>query len=97
MPPHIPYQHLAGWARTKPTISAVYVFGSFARGEATPDSDLDLAFAFTDVDNPLSELIENATAWKRELTAVTGIEVKDLRLHDDAIVLAAPSVQIYRR
>jgi predicted nucleotidyltransferase len=45
-----------------------YVFGSYARGQARPDSDLDLAFEFINVDAPLSELIEKAASWKAELS-----------------------------
>ena len=37
---------LQGWAATKPTIKALYVFGSYASGVAQPGSDLDLAFEF---------------------------------------------------
>ena len=58
--PEIPHQVLAKWAVGKPTIKALYVFGSYARGQARPDSDLDLAFEFINVDAPLSELIEKA-------------------------------------
>ena len=48
------------------------------RGAAQPDSDLDLAFEFTGVDEPDAELICNAKAWKTELTQLTGITAKDL-------------------
>ena len=49
----IPRQALGKWAAGKPTIKALYVFGSYARGEARPTSDLDLAIDFVDVDDPL--------------------------------------------
>ncbi len=78
---------LAKWAASKPTIKGLYVFGSYAKGEARADSDLDLAFEFVDgLDDPLAELIENAAAWKAELTALAGITVKDLYLHSDEVV-----------
>jgi predicted nucleotidyltransferase len=50
---------LSQWAATKPTIRALYVFGSYARGEATPDSDLDLA---VDLAGDDAELISNSRA-----------------------------------
>ena len=68
---------LQGWAATKPTIKALYVFGSYARGAAQPDSDLDLAFDSIGVDEADAELICNAKTWKTELTGLTGITVKD--------------------
>lgn len=37
----LPLEKVRQYARTKP-ISRMYVFGSFARGEQTPDSDVDL-------------------------------------------------------
>jgi predicted nucleotidyltransferase len=92
----IPHQVLAKWAAGKPTIKALYAFGSYARGEAGPDSDLDLAFDFIDVDDPLSELIEKAAAWKAELNRLTGIVVKDVRLSTD-VVAQGPKLLIFSR
>jgi predicted nucleotidyltransferase len=83
--PEIPHQVLAKWAVGKPTIKALYVFGSYARGQARPDSDLDLAFEFINVDAPLSELIEKAESWKAELCQLTGVVVKDVRLITDPV------------
>jgi predicted nucleotidyltransferase len=81
--PEIPRQALVTWAISKPSVKALYVFGSYARGEARHDSDLDLAFEFIDVDDSLSELITQASAWKDELSQLTGIVVKDLYLTTD--------------
>ena len=74
----IPREALRTWAASKPTIKALYVFGSYARGKAHQDSDLDLAFEFADVDEADAELICKAAAWKAELSLLTGITVKDL-------------------
>ena len=88
---------LAAWAETKPTIKALYVFGSRAKGTAEPDSDLDLAFDFVDgVDNELAELIENAADWKAEVTKLTGIQVNDVYLSGDPIV-GPKRVLVFRR
>jgi predicted nucleotidyltransferase len=95
-PPEIPHQTLTNWAATKPTIKAVYVFGSYARGEARPDSDLDLAFDFFDDSDALAELIAIAAAWKVELTRLTGIVVKDLYLGSDG-ASRGPRAQVFSR
>jgi predicted nucleotidyltransferase len=92
----IPHEVLAKWAQAKPTIKTLYVFGSYAEGTARRDSDLDLAFDFMNVDEPLSELIENAADWKAELSRLTGIVVKDVYLVTDA-VSRGPKVLIFRR
>jgi predicted nucleotidyltransferase len=93
----IPRQILMQWAAAKPTIKALYVFGSYAQGATKPDSDLDLAFEFNAaVDDALSELICNAQAWKAELTQLTGIVVKDLYLSTDAAA-RGPKVLVFRR
>ena len=73
---------MEAWAASKPTIKSLYVFGSYARGEQTPASDLDLAFEFVGVDEPLAELISNATSWKAELSRQ--LVVKDVYLSTDA-------------
>jgi predicted nucleotidyltransferase len=64
----LPREVLALWASTKPTIRALYVFGSYAAGTAHAGSDLDLAFDFTGIDEADAELITNAASWKAELT-----------------------------
>ena len=88
---------LQSWAATKPTIKALYVFGSYARGAAQPDSDLDLAFEFTGVDEADAELIYNARAWKIELTRLTGITVKDLYHSTAAPVRNGVTVRAFHR
>jgi predicted nucleotidyltransferase len=71
---------LAAWAAGKPTIKALYVFGSYARGEQALTSDLDLAFEFVGVAVDLVELITNARAWKVEVNQLTGLVVKNVHL-----------------
>ena len=88
---------LQNWAATKPTIKALYVFGSYARGAAQPGSDLDLAFEFTGVDEADAELICNAKAWKTELTRLTGITVKDLYHSTAAPVRKGAVVLVFNR
>jgi predicted nucleotidyltransferase len=93
----IPRQRLVAWAATKPTIRALHVFGSYARGEARPDSDLDIAVEFTAVDDDLAELIFNCASWKAELTALTGIIVKDIYLATDAPPRTGSKICVHER
>ncbi len=90
---------LEKWAAEQTTIKALYVFGSYAKGTARPESDLDLAFEFKDtVDCHDAELIENAATWKCELTSLTGILVKDLYLvGKDDLVIGPERVQVFSR
>ena len=37
---------IAQWADQRPAVGQVYIFGSHVRGDARPDSDLDLAIDF---------------------------------------------------
>ena len=37
---------IAQWADQRPAVERVYIFGSHVRGDARPDSDLDIAIDF---------------------------------------------------
>lgn len=63
------------WASQNKNIVRVFVFGSFARAEQSPDSDLDLAIQLAD-DEDADDLPE----WKCELQAMLPIPV-DLQLY----------------
>ena len=87
---------LRAWAKSKPTVRALYVFGSRARGNNRPDSDLDLAFNLEErYGNQLSELVSNADAWRGELAGLTGLRIKDLILSLDPE--ASERLLIFRR
>ncbi len=73
------------------------MFGSYARGDAKPDSDLDLAIEFDGVDEADAELINNRAAWKAELAQLTGITVKDLYHRDAKPVTDGVVVQVFSR
>lgn len=93
----IPIEKLIAWAMTKPTIAELFVFGSYARGEATATSDLDIALTLDPDDGQdLAELIENSSAWEAELSLLTGILVKDIYLSTDKPACGA-RVLVYRR
>ena len=77
-------------------IRALYIFGSRARGDNRPDSDLDLAFDLEEhYGNQLSELVSNADAWRGELARLTGLLIEDLVLSTDPE--ASERVLIFRR
>ena len=81
----IPREALCAWAAKTQSVAALYVFGSYARGEATDASDLDIALELAPKDGQaLAELIQHAAAWKAELGTATGIRVKDIYLASDS-------------
>ncbi len=49
-------------------VSEVFVFGSFARGEAHPDSDIDLLVVFSEVNPDLFELTYQVRRFLHERT-----------------------------
>ena len=80
----IPREALCAWAAKTQSVAALYVFGSYARGEAT-DASLDIALELAPKDGQaLAELIQHAAAWKAELGTATGIRVKDIYLASDS-------------
>ena len=90
----IPRDIVSQWAAAKPTIRAVYVFGSYARGEATPESDLDLAVDVADGD---AELICNSRAWRAELAKLTGLEIGPFYHLTATPVASGPKVLVFSR
>jgi predicted nucleotidyltransferase len=88
---------LAAWAANQPEILWLFVFGSRARDDARPDSDLDLAFELDDSrESQLTVLVCNSGQWQRELSALTGLQVRDLHLWDDPEV-SGPVKEVYAR
>lgn len=65
---------LSDWARTKPLVKRVFVFGSRARGEERADSDLDIAveldpvaFPCPDESGGIATWMFETNGWKEEL------------------------------
>jgi len=88
---------LAAWADKHPDILSLFVFGSRARGDARPDSDLDLAIELDESrETPLTVLVVNRAQWQQELSALTGLVVRDLYLWDDRPV-SGPVKEVYWR
>lgn len=65
------------WAARHPSIAAAWIFGSRARGDARPDSDVDVALAMMSPGfEGLGDLIFDGSEWQaelaRDLRAATG-------------------------
>ena len=89
----LPEQYRIGledWARKKRSIKAVYVFGSFAKAEAGPASDLDIAIRLRG-ESQLADFIESKKIWVNELERVIDRHVH-LELYDQ---VDAPNVWSY--
>ena|SRR5258708_40064880 len=85
---------LVAWAQRERIVRRAYVFGSRAKGTATPTSDLDLALILDEPHgNALSELIVRRSSWKTELTRALGVPVKDIHLADDPEDIAYRAVR----
>ena len=61
---------IAQWADQRPAIEQVYIFGSRVRGDARPDSDLDIAVEF------VQNLTTEATSDWTQHSQVVGEELK---------------------
>ena len=65
--------------------------------DARPDSDLDLAIELDESrETPLTVLVVNRAQWQQELSALTGLVVRDLYLWDDRPV-SGPVKEVYWR
>jgi predicted nucleotidyltransferase len=69
------------WARQKPLIKRVFVFGSRVRGDHRPDSDIDIAveldpnhFQGVDESGGLATWMFETEAWKDELHRLLQLE-----------------------
>lgn len=75
---------LAGWAHTHPEISRAIVYGSRARGDSRPDSDIDVAVELDggNLDESLLAIwITSAGQWREELQPLLPWSL-DLQWHD---------------
>ncbi len=67
---------LSQWAKTEPLVKTVYIFGSFAKGTADTNSDLDVAVELTiSGDDALATWISNRATWTRNLEGILGCTV----------------------
>lgn len=78
------------WARTKPLVKRVLIFGSRARGDHRPDSDLDVAIELdpsaisgTDGSGSWATWMFETEGWKEELQSLVPFEVDLQQLDGD--------------
>lgn len=75
---------LKTWADRHPEITRVIVYGSRARGDHRPDSDLDIAIEIEKTgwdESPFTIWMTSAEAWRRELAPLLPWTL-DLQWHD---------------
>jgi predicted nucleotidyltransferase len=76
------FDSVAEWAQNQPAISGVALVGSHARGEARPDSDIDVVLLCADPQDFLSD-----TSWIKRFGNVESCQTEDwgmvtsLRVH----------------
>jgi predicted nucleotidyltransferase len=68
---------LLTWAQKIAEIRAVAIFGSYAKGTARRNSDIDL-FIIESAADSLEDEIERHAAWKAELCDVLGVPKVDI-------------------
>jgi uncharacterized protein len=78
------------WARGKPLVKRVYLFGSRIRGDHGPDSDVDIAveldpavFRGADGSGGLATWMFETKEWKEELEKLIPLKVQLERYHPD--------------
>lgn len=63
---------VAEWAKEKSLITAIYLFGSRAKGTARDDSDIDLAYETraSELESPFTVAFFNGKGWQQELQSL---------------------------
>lgn len=76
------------WARGKPLVKRVYLFGSRVRGDNRPESDIDIAveldpsaFRGADESGGLATWMFEAQAWREELKQLIPMKIQLERYH----------------
>jgi len=72
---------IARWAERVPEIRRVVLFGSYAKGTATNDSDVDLAIEMSDDSDARSSFAARFSTWETELFEITRLDVSLDLLH----------------
>lgn len=74
---------VAKWTTSKPLVKRAYLFGSRARQDYRPDSDLDIAieldsqtFQCSDESGGLATWMAETNGWAQELSGLTGFQVQ---------------------
>lgn len=81
---------LASWARGKPLVKRLYIFGSRARGDHRTDSDIDIAveldpavFQGSDESGGLATWMFETKAWKAEIEKLLPFPVQLERFREE--------------
>lgn len=72
---------VANWANSHPEIESVFLFGSRARGDCTPDSDIDLAVVVAGIlgESADTRYFCHRNTWKTELESLLGRSINIVR------------------
>ena len=94
--PELLRDRLCAWARSRPSVSAVYLFRADAGRRAIDASDLDVIFDMAPAtSDPCAEFVATAAHLRAELHAVTGARIRNLYLGSDPFTMG--KVEIFRR
>lgn len=81
---------VSAWAKDKPLVKRIYLFGSRVRGDHGPESDIDIAVeldpsAFRGVDESggLATWMFEAEAWREELRRLIPLKLQLERYHPE--------------
>lgn len=94
---------LREWSQSNDAVRQLWLFGSRARGDSRPDSDVDLALALMPPDGKhdwaLGAYFALETEWKQQLQAIVGRDVSieplvpgepsDVRVRREGVLLWA--------
>jgi predicted nucleotidyltransferase len=85
------FHSIGEWAKDKPLVKRVHIFGSRARDDYTPNSDLDLALELDtaeidgyDESGGLATWMFESDGWESELESRTGFVVQLEQYIDEA-------------
>jgi len=74
---------LTKWGKQKPLVKIIYIFGSRARGDHRPDSDLDIALELDNNEVPsgdesggIATWMFEAEEWRKELAELIPLEIQ---------------------
>lgn len=100
---------LVQWARAKPLVGKLFIFGSRARGDHRPDSDIDIAIELdmsadvgVDDSGGLATWMFEADGWEKELASLLPykVDLEWFRGHDTPTIqngIDQSSILVYQK
>src|SRR5436190_1151793 len=64
------HSQIVEWAKKTQSVREIWLFGSRAKAQAEPNSDVDLAIVLMPGEWPFGNYIARGDAWQRELSAI---------------------------